>query len=549
MLFDDFFLNFDRQFVPNFFGLKRRVQKENGAFVGLSQHVDLFQEREMMARDEGSLVDQVRSIDDVVCETQVRRRHRAGLFGVIHEVCLTVGTVAARNDLDRVFVRADRTVRAQTEEDGALDVGVFNIKAVVNVQRQVRHVIGNADRKAGLRFGLFGVFKDGLRHGGRVFLGRQTVTAADNARHRFDLAGGESVAQRGNDIQEQRFALRTRFFRAVHNGNRLDRRGQSLNQGFGGERTVQMNLQNAVLFVQQVFDGRFRRIGGGSHDHDDLFGVGGADVINQMILTARNLGILVHRFLNNGGDFFIVRIGGFANLEEHVGVLRRSANDGAIRRQSVRTVERRGQAFNELLQVFVGNDVNLVDFVRRAETVKEVHEGNAGLQRRILGDRRHVLSFLNVVRAQHRQTDLAAGHHVGMIAENRQGVRRQRARGDMNDERGQLARDLVQVRDHQQQPLRRRKGRRQSARLQRAVNGADSARFGLHFIDFGNLAPNVFNACSRPGIREFAHRGRRGDRVNNGNFIQTMRNVSGRFVGVHHLHRAFIRHGKNPPKS
>jgi hypothetical protein len=51
--------------------------------------------------------------------------------------------------------------------------------------------------------------------------------------------------------------------------------------------------------------------------------------------------------------------------------------------------------------------------------------------------------------------------------------------------RQQLARDLVQVRDHQQQPLRRREGRRQRAAEQPAVHGAGHAPLGLHLDDPG----------------------------------------------------------------
>jgi len=506
MFFDDFILHFDRQVIPNLFRFERSVQQEHRAVFRLRQHIDLFQEREMVASDKVGFVNQVRSVDDMVRETQMRSRHRAGFFGVIHKVSLTVDTVFAGDDLDRVFVRADRAVRAQTEEDRAFNVFVFDIKGIVNVQRQVRHVIGHTDGETGFRFRFFGVFKNGFRHGGRVFLGRQAVTTADDARHGFDLARAERVGDGGDNVQIQRFALRAGFFGAIHDGDRLDRGGQSLDQFFRGERTIQMDFDNAVFFVFQMGDGRFGRVGARSHDDDNLFGVFGTGVFNQVILATGNLGVFVHGFLNDAADFGIVRIGGFANLEEHVGVLRRTAQNGVIRRQRVFAIERGRQTFDEFAQLVVGNDFDLVDFVRSAETVKEVHEGHAGFQRRVLRDRRHVLRFLNVVGAQHGETRLTASHNVGMVAENGQGVSRQSARRDVHHERSQFARDFVHVWDHQQQTLRRRERRRQSTALQRAVNRADRAGFGLHFIDFGNLSPNVFDALSRPRVRPFAHR-------------------------------------------
>ena len=506
MLSDDFFLNFNRQLVPNFFRLERSVQQEHGAFGRLSQHIDLFQEREMVAGNERSLVDQIRRVDDVIRKTQVGRRHSAGLLGVIHEISLTVGAVAAGDDLDRVLVRADRTVSTQTEEDRALDIFVFNVKGRINRQRQVRHVVGDTDCEAGLRISLFGVFKHGFRHSGRVFLGGQTVTTADHARHRLQF----TLAVRGGDsrhhVQIQRFTLRTGFLRAIHDSDRLDRRGQSFNQGFRRERTIQMDFDDAVLLVLQMGNGRFSRIGARTHDDDNLFGVLRTDIVDQMILTAGDFGILIHRFLNDARNLFIIGVRSFANLEEHVGVLRRTAQQRVIRRQSVFTVERGRQAFNVLRQIFIGDRFDLVDFVRSAETVEEMHEGHAGFQRGILRNRGKVLCFLNVVRADHRQARLTAGHHVGMVAENRQSVRGNGTSGNMNDERGQFAGDFVQVRNHQQQALRRRKGRGQRACLQCAVNRADCAGFGLHFIDFGNFSPDILNALSRPSVRPFTHR-------------------------------------------
>ena len=544
VLLDNFFLNFDRQVVPNFFRFERSVQQKHGAVFRLRQHVDFFQEREVVARNKVRFVNQIRSIDDVVRETQVRRGHRARFFRVVHKVGLTVNTVFARDDFNRVFVRADRSISTQAEENGAFDVFVFDIERIVDVQRQVCHVVRQTDRKAGLGFGFFSVFKHGFRHGGGVFFGRQTVAAADNARHRFQLARRKSVGNGGNDIQEQRFALRACFLRAVHDGNRFDRRGQSFNQFFRRERTIQVNLEDTVFFVFQMSNRGFGRIGARTHDDNNLFGVFCTDVIDQVILTTRDFGVFVHRFLNDRAAFFIIRVGGFANLEEHVGILRRSAQDGVIRRQSVFAVEVHRQTVDEFAQLIVGNDFDFVDFVRRAETVKEVHERNTGFHRGVLSNRRHILRFLNVVGAQHRKARLTASHHVGVIAENRQSVRSDGARGDVHNERSQFARDFVQVRNHQQQALRRRESRRQSPRLQRTVNRADSAGFGLHFIDFGNFSPNVLDALSRPRVRPFAHRGRRGNRVDNGDFVQTMRNTRRGFVCVHHLHfLVFIRHG------
>ena len=122
--------------------------------------------------------------------------------------------------------------------------------------------------------------------------------------------------------------------------------------------------------------------------------------------------------------------------------------------------------------VVLGQLLDLVHFVRDAETVEEVQERHAGLERRRVGDQGHVLRLLHRIRGEHRPAGAAAGHHVAVVAENRQGVRGHGAGGDVEDRRGQLPGDLEHVGDHQQQALRRREGGRQGPGLQRAVDRA-----------------------------------------------------------------------------
>jgi hypothetical protein len=46
----------------------------------------------------------------------------------------------------------------------------------------------------------------------------------------------------------------------------------------------------------------------------------------------------------------------------------------------------------------------------------------------------------------------------------------------------------------------------ESAGLQRAVYGTNGPGFRLHFDDAGNIAPDVFQPVTRPGIRLLRHR-------------------------------------------
>ena len=281
-----------------------------------------------------------------------------------------------------------------------------------------------------------------------------------------------------------------------------------------------------------MLDGFLHGFGAGAHQNDDAFGVGRADIIEQFIGSTGERGEFVHRLLHDAGEGVEPRVLRFARLEEDVRILRAAAQHRAFRRQGA--TAQLNDAFGR--QHFVQNDVvyrlDLGNLVRGAETVEEMQHRDAPGQRRGSGDSRHVVRFLHRVRGKQRETRGARRHHVGMVAEDRQRMRRDGAGGDVEDGRRQFAGDLVHVRDHQQQALRGREGGRQRAGLQRAMYGAGGAAFGLQFDDFRDAAPDVALALCRPFVGQFAHAGRGGDRVNGDHFGNAEGHVGDGFVTV-----------------
>ena len=116
------------------------------------------------------------------------------------------------------------------------------------------------------------------------------------------------------------------------------------------------------------------------------------------------------------------------------------------------------------------------------------------------------MSFLNAGRSEHGKTGLAAGHDVGVIAKNREAVRSQRAGGNMEDTREQFSRDLVHIRNHEQETLRSGKGCGQGAGSQRTMDDTGSAALRLHFHHMDRLAENIFAALLRPFVNVVSHR-------------------------------------------
>ena len=131
----------------------------------------------------------------------------------------------------------------------------------------------------------------------REFLRRQAVAAAD---HRSRIASCPASRKRRDDVEVERLAERARLLRAVEHGDRLDRRRQRGHEVLGGERAVEPDLEHADLLAarHQPLDQFVRHLGARAHHHDDALGLGVADVVEQVVLAADELGELVHRLLH-----------------------------------------------------------------------------------------------------------------------------------------------------------------------------------------------------------------------------------------------------------
>ena len=183
-------------------------------------------------------------------------------------------------------------------------------------------------------------------------------------------------------------------------------------------------------------------------------------------------------------------------------------------------------------QVVVGQELDRVQLVRCPEPVEEVQERHARSQGGGLRDQRQVVGLLHGCRCEQGEPRLAGRHHVRVVAEDRQALRRERPGGDVQHRRRQLAGDLVHVRDHQQQALRRGERRGERATLKRAVQRAGGSALALHLDHRGHAAPDVGATLARPLVGQLGHRRGRRDREDAADLVQAVGDADSRLVSV-----------------
>ena len=198
---------------------------------------------------------------------------------------------------------------------------------------------------------------------------------------------------------------------------------------------------------------------------------------------------------------------------------------------------------HQTADVLVIDEFDLLHFMRSAETVEEVAEGQARVDGGQVSHEGKVHAFLHGRGAEEDEARLPGAHHVLMVAEDGQGMRGQGAGRHMEDAGQQFAGDLVHVGNHEQEALRGREGAGQRTAGKHAVHGAGRAGLGLHFPHEHFLAHEIESAAGGHLVHHFAHDGRGRDGVDGGRVGQGVGNMRGGVIAVHGFH---LRH-YDPP--
>ncbi len=251
-----------------------------------------------------------------------------------------------------------------------------------------------------------------------------------------------------------------------------------------------------------------------------------------MIGATGEVGEFVHDVLHDGRAGEIEGIAGFASLEEDVGVLRGSTEDGVVRTKSALAMGANELLIEEGAEGVVGDGERFVDFVRGAETVEEMHEGDTGFEGSDVRDQGEVTCFLHRVRREHGVAGGAASHDVRVVAKDGESVCGDGAGGDVDDVGGKFACDLEEVGDHEQEALGGSEGGAKGTGLEGAMHGAGGSALALHLGDERNGAPDVLTAFFAPLVGPLGHGGRGSNRVNGDDLREAISDQGGGFISI-----------------
>ena len=210
-----------------------------------------------------------------------------------------------------------------------------------------------------------------------------------------------------------------------------------------------------------------------AHGHDDPLGVGGAVVVEQVVILTGDGVDLLHIVLHDGGQLVVEAVVGLPELEVDVGILDGVAQGGVVGVQGGFPEAAHRLPVQHLAELLIGDGPDLLDLVGGAETVEEVEERHPAFDGGQMGHTGQVHDLLHAAGGEHGKAGLAAVHHVGVISEDGHGVGAHGAGSHVDN--GGLAgtTDAVHDGDHEHQALGGRKGRGQGARLQGPVDRAD----------------------------------------------------------------------------
>ena len=294
-----------------------------------------------------------------------------------------------------------------------------------------------------------------------------------------------------------------------------------------------MHLDHAhllALLVQVVHRLLHRRAR--AHHDDHALGVGSSSVVEQVVLTTRDGGHLVHGRLDLVGAGVVERLSDHAVL--HVDILGLSDTTlvGVVRIQGSLAEDVRVLVGVDLRHLLAGDLADGVHLVGHSPAVEEVKERNAARDGGQVSHQSQIVRLLHAVRGQDGKTSLTSRHHIRVLAKKRQGLLRHHTRRHVNDGGQKTTGNTVHVGNHQHHTLRRGEGRSQQTTHQSTVKGTSSASLRLHLRHTKRVTEDVLSSLDRPCISVLSHSGRGTDRIQDGSVAHIVSRVGSSLITI-----------------
>ena len=309
---------------------------------------------------------------------------------------------------------------------------------VVDTHRELVHRLGSGE-----------VLVDGENLSRSGVLGGETETAADDHRVEFGILEGF------HNVEVQRIAVGTGFFRAVEDADALHALRHHGHEVLHAERTIEVHADETEFlagFVLLVDDG-FDDIGDGAHSDDDVGGIFCAVEGERSIFTTRDLAQFLHVFGHDVGKSIVVLVLQLSGLEVDIRVLGGTAGHGMLRVEGAFAVFLERFPVDQFLDFALISSFHFLDFVGSTETVEEVQERDTTFDSGQVSHRSEVHDLLHRTSSQHSETGLTGTHHVGVVTEDGQSLSGKSTCGDVENAGKKLTSNLVHIGDHQQETL------------------------------------------------------------------------------------------------
>ncbi len=121
------------------------VEEEHSAGLDAIEHVVAPNVCRIVAGYEIRLVDKVWRADLLFSEPQMGYRYPVGFLRVIHKISLGEHVRVVADDLDRILVRADGSIRAKPPEHASEGLRIFGFDLLRHLEGEVCDVVVDAD--------------------------------------------------------------------------------------------------------------------------------------------------------------------------------------------------------------------------------------------------------------------------------------------------------------------------------------------------------------------------------------------------------------------